>query len=165
MDKEQKSTVQIVPTEVLVSSETQPDETSSGLFDNTSKWRRTLVVNFCLAVLIFVVNVALFVWAWTRPGRENGLATVYTGSCASMSRISTGAHLAINILSTLLLAASNYAVQCLIAPTRRSLNSTHSRMRWLDIGLISFRNFKASSGRHKAIIVLLFVSSVPLHLV
>lgn len=35
-----------------------------------------------------------------------------------MSSISTGMHLAINILSTLLLAASNYAIQCLIAATR-----------------------------------------------
>ncbi|OJJ82358.1 uncharacterized protein ASPGLDRAFT_531052 [Aspergillus glaucus CBS 516.65] len=55
----------------------------------------------------------------------------------------TGAHLVINILSTLMLAGSNFTMQCLCAPTRKDLDRAHQSNRWLDIGAPSIRNLRS----------------------
>lgn len=73
-------------------------------------------------------------------------------------------HLGINLLSTLLLGASNYTMQCLSAPTRDEINKAHRQRIFLDIGLPSVRNLRRISRRRMTLWWLLAISSVPLHL-
>jgi hypothetical protein len=69
------------------------------------------------------------------------------------------------LLSTILLASSNYAMQCLSAPTRTELDQAHTKTQWLDIGILSFRNLTQIKTVRMLFWLLLGVSSLPLHLV
>ena len=73
-------------------------------------------------------------------------------------------HMVINILSTSLLGASNYSMQCLSAPTRRDIDKAHSKRTWLDIGIPSYRNLAGISRLRLGLWCLLALSSIPLHL-
>ena len=73
-------------------------------------------------------------------------------------------HLAINVLSTLLLGASNYCMQCLTSPTREEVDRAHSRHIWLDIGIPSVRNLRRVSWYKIILWWLLAISGIPLHL-
>jgi len=70
----------------------------------------------------------------------------------------------INILSTLLLGASNNCVQLLLAPTRKDIGDAHAAGRYLDVGVSSVRNVMAVSHWRKGLCAGLFLSSIPLHL-
>ena len=76
-------------------------------------------------------------------------------------------HLGINIVSTLLLGASNYCAQLLVAPTRSEVDRAHEKKDWLDIGVPSFRNLwkRRIARKRKATWTLLMISSVFLHLI
>src|SRR4051812_17828327 len=90
-------------------------------------------------------------------------STAFTGDCDKVARMTTALHLLINILSTLLLGASNFCMQRLVSPTRREVDVCHGKKKWLDIGMPSVRNlFSISKGR-TAIWFLLALSSAPLH--
>lgn len=54
-------------------------------------------------------------------------------------------HLVINALSTLLLSATNYAMQCLSSPTRKEVDKPHRHYIWLDIGVLSVRSLRRIS--------------------
>lgn len=73
--------------------------------------------------------------------------------------------LAINILSSLLLGASNNCAQLLSSPTRHDIDKAHAKGKWLDIGVPSVRNLGHISGWRVLLWALLFLSSIPLHLV
>lgn len=73
-------------------------------------------------------------------------------------------HFAINVLSTLLLGASNYTMQCLTSPTREEIDRAHSRHVWLDIGIPSVRNLRNVARYRINLWWLLAVFGVPLHL-
>ncbi|KAH7310596.1 hypothetical protein B0I35DRAFT_412089 [Stachybotrys elegans] len=72
--------------------------------------------------------------------------------------------LAINIMSTLLLGASNNCAQLLSAPTRQDIDKAHSRGRWLDIGVGSVRNLRYIPVWRGFLWLILLLSSIPLHL-
>jgi len=110
-----------------------------------------------------IINLTFTIWAVQKFGAPNGLVTLQDGSCKETSTRTTWLHLAINVLSTLLLGASNYAMQCLSFPTRGDVNKAHSRNIWLDIGVPSFRNLRWVSRLRIILWCLLAVSSVPLH--
>lgn len=86
------------------------------------------------------------------------------GSCAEIRKYNVGLHLAINVFSSILLAASNYAMQCLSAPTRADIDRAHFRGKWLDIGIPSIRNLLDIPRQRAILWGLLVLSSVPLHL-
>ncbi|KIK55855.1 hypothetical protein GYMLUDRAFT_174976, partial [Collybiopsis luxurians FD-317 M1] len=86
------------------------------------------------------------------------------GDCDTVGHVSIGIHLVINILSTLLLGASNYVIQSLCAPTRSEVEKAHSRGSWLDIGVQSVRNLKHQSRSKRTLWLALFLSSIPLHI-
>ncbi|KAI4197238.1 MAG: hypothetical protein LQ350_006069 [Teloschistes chrysophthalmus] len=73
-------------------------------------------------------------------------------------------HLAINILGTALLSASNYCMQCLSAPNRQEVDRAHQRQVALDIGVPSLRNLRHISRKRLLLWILLAISSIPLHL-
>ncbi|KAL9601249.1 MAG: hypothetical protein Q9219_002654 [cf. Caloplaca sp. 3 TL-2023] len=92
------------------------------------------------------------------------MVTFFEGSCAKARNLTIWLHLLINVLSTVLLAASNYCMQCLSSPTRAKIDRAHARHRWLDIGVPSVRNLFRISRSRALLWSLLALSSFPLHL-
>lgn len=91
-------------------------------------------------------------------------AELYEGDCSVTSGWVTGMHVVINILSSALLAASNYVMQCLSAPSRSDVDKAHSRRDKLNIGVLSLRNLLVMDAKRKVLWALLFISSLPIHM-
>lgn len=91
-------------------------------------------------IVVLLVNIGLAVGWRVSHGTPGGFGLIYQGNCTRSKRISLWIHLAINALGTLLLSASNYAMQCLSAPTRKEVSKAHAKGVWLDIGIPSIRN-------------------------
>jgi hypothetical protein len=116
-----------------------------------------------MAGAVLILNVSFLIWGTTSFLVQDGVATVYNGECSTVSGISIASHLLINITSTLLLSASNYAMQVASSPSRADIDRAHEKQRSLDIGVLSLRNFGwVSKGRVLAY-GLLLLSSIPLH--
>lgn len=123
-------------------------------------WRFGVRAALLQASGVFLINVIILMYTVIKA--EGG--TVYEGDCNTVQDLTIGIHLVINILSTLLLGASNYVMQSLCAPTRSEVDKAHERKSWLDIGLQSMRNLGYTSQWKKFIWILLSASSIPLHL-
>lgn len=121
----------------------------------------------CCAVTsmaVFFINLIITIWATSSYGLRGGLGTIQDGSCKRTTTLGFWLHLAINALSTLLLGASNYSMQCLSSPTRAEIDKAHSQNVWLDVGIQSVRNLRRLSSSRIAVWWLLALSSIPLHL-
>ena len=120
------------------------------------------------AIFALLVNIAITMYVTqTYKTDEPGLYTFIgnsTTACATSKKWSMWLHLVINVLSTLLLGASNYCMQCLSAPTRLEVDAAHRKGSWLDIGIPSTSNLKRISRQKVFIWLLLALSSLPLHL-
>lgn len=133
-------------------------------------WRKVNGYHFgvmCCAwtsAVVLLVNLTVTIWSVKKFGIIDGLGTFQTGDCGSTSRIGFWLHLIINGLSTLLLGASNYSMQCLSAPTRREIDRAHRKCIWLDIGTPSVRNLRRISWSRIGLWWALAISSIPLHL-
>jgi hypothetical protein len=132
-----------------------------------SGWRCGVRLSAAVSCIVLLANIAFSVLA-ARFGEPegNGTRTVLNGECNKVAAWSTKLHLVINILSSCLLAASNYTMQCLGSPTRRELDRAHEKGQWLDIGIPAFRNiFKRRIAWTRATgCAILAISSLPLHL-
>ncbi|KAL8840422.1 MAG: hypothetical protein Q9176_003920 [Flavoplaca citrina] len=103
-------------------------------------------------------------WAAAHYGIEDGIGTIQNGGCDTTKTLSLWSHFAINVLSTAMLSASNYCMQCLSAPTRQDIDRAHAQHIWLDIGVRSVRNLLHISRTKTLLWILLALSSIPLHL-
>lgn len=132
-----------------------------------SGWRSGVALSATAALIVMIVNIIFLDLAMrnSTPLIENGIGTLYDGSCSKVKNLGTWLHLAINILGTALLSASNYTQQCLVAPTRGEIDKTHAKGEWMDIGIPSLRNLRRISTRRLVLWLILGLSSVPLHLV
>ena len=110
------------------------------------------------------INISLTIWGATKFNVSGGLGTIQEGSCAASQSLGMWLHLGINVLSTLLLGASNYTMQCLSSPTRKDIDRAHSKNIWLDIGVPSLRNLKQISRFRVMLWWMLAVTTIPLHL-
>lgn len=99
-------------------------------------WRSGALISTCLAGVSLIVNVAVVAWLGSRNDGL-GVVEIFNGDCGKVQTMDIWVHLAINIISTLLLGGSNYCIQCLSAPTRLDVDRAHSREKWLDIGVPS----------------------------
>ena len=117
-----------------------------------------------VAAVVLLINVILTIWAVSGSGVQNGFGTLQDGSCKRTATLTFWMHLAINVLSTLLLGASNYSMQCLSSPTRSEIDKAHGQGVWLDIGVPSVRNLRRLSTDRIVLWWLLALSSIPLHL-
>ncbi|KAE8383704.1 hypothetical protein BDV26DRAFT_299275 [Aspergillus bertholletiae] len=126
------------------------------LSDWYSGWRFTLTMASFASVIVLAFNLGFVIWAAVHHKVERNRGTLYEGNCAKVQRMSTGLHFAINILSTSLLGASNYCMQCLSAPTRKDIDRAHRKHRWLDIGVPSIRNLRQVSKKR----VILYNSTI-----
>jgi hypothetical protein len=129
------------------------------------KWRTTLFSFVILACAVLVINTGFLAWTVRTRGTTDGVGVLYEASCEATKRANIGVHLVINILSSALLGASNYCMQCLSAPTRSEVDKAHNTGNWLDIGIPSLRNVVSSSfgTRKKVCWWILAISSLPLH--
>ncbi|KAH0563315.1 hypothetical protein GP486_002121, partial [Trichoglossum hirsutum] len=144
----------------------QPYETPTPHRETTSKRERWKFHGYTgLAIFVLLVNTIFTLIASIKYGLDSGIGTFYSGSCQLSKSTGVWTHLLINILGTLLLAASGYSMQCLCSPTREDVDRAHTRGNWLDIGVPSFRNLRRLGGRGRWWLWwCLLLSSVPLHL-
>ncbi|KAF6818885.1 hypothetical protein CPLU01_13174 [Colletotrichum plurivorum] len=113
------------------------------------------------SLVLVVVLVAAVV-------NDGGLARPWeiyvTPDCGKATIANIWLHLAINALSTVVIASSNFFMQVLNAPSRREVDTTHARGSWLDIGVPSWRNaFRLSAFKLTAWLVL-FAASLAIHI-
>ena len=127
-------------------------------------WRMGVTLCATTTGIVLVINLSVMIWAAAGAGLKGGLQTLQQGSCKETKKLSLWLHLAINTLSTLLLGASNYTMQCLSSPTREDINAAHRAHKWLDIGIPSLRNLKHISRGRLILWCLIALSSVPIHL-
>jgi hypothetical protein len=74
-------------------------------------------------------------------------------------------HLVINILSTLMLGASNYCMQCLASPSRAQVDEAHAKRIWVRIGVPNIWNLLSRQrGKRQVLGWILLVTSAPIHL-
>lgn len=124
-----------------------------------------VLIGSCMSATILSFNIGVVIFAATRgQGFEDGFAEPFFFDHQSMSRLSSVIHIVINILSTILLSASNYTMQVLSSPTRAEINNMHRVGQWFDIGVLSMHNLKLISWRRRFLYAVMMLSSVPLHL-
>ena len=129
-------------------------------------WHTGVLACAACAVVVLFINLGLTVYAATNPEykMEDGIGTLYSGSCDKSKKIGLWLHLLINALSTLLLSGSNYTQQCLTAPTRSEIDAAHAKRRWMDIGVPSVRNLFRIKGERTLLWIFIGLTSIPLHL-
>lgn len=113
---------------------------------------------------VLVINIIVTIWGAAKFEVQGGLGMIQDGDCTTTKNVGFWLHLTINVLSTLLLGASNYSMQCLSSPTRIEIDRAHRRNLWLDIGVPSIRNLRRISASRIAVWWILAASSIPLHL-
>jgi hypothetical protein len=114
---------------------------------------------------VLLANFITLMVLVTRFKAERGVVPLFEGSCTTVKRLDIFTHVCINILSTLLLGASNLCMQLLAAPTRKEVDRAHARRRWLDIGAPSFRNLWSIHRSRVLVWCFLGLSSLPIHFV
>lgn len=135
-------------------------------YDNVvSGWRAGLLCAFLISLLALITNICVFAWLLRRNNPESGTETIHTSTCGEVSTMETGIKVALNVVSTLILGASTYAMQGTTAPTRDEVDVAHKKGKWLEIGTQSWRNLSYVSRRHATIWTILALTSRPLHLV
>lgn len=127
-------------------------------------WRRTILAGSLAVASVLIINVVFLVWTIAKFPDQGGATIIHSGSCDKVKAIMTWSHLGINVLGTVLLAASNSCMQVLVAPTRAEIDAAHHRNKWLDIGTQTLRNMKFINRKKIALWAIVGLSSVPLHL-
>lgn len=127
-------------------------------------WQNSVSFWAILTGVVLSVNLALTIWIGSSFPIMGGVATLFEGSCSKASTWNTWIHIGINVLSILLLSASNYTMQCLGSPTREEIDEAHANARWLDVGVPTARNLTSISRRRAIVWLLLAITSVPLAL-
>ena len=79
-------------------------------------WRFTVCIGAGVTFLVFWANVGLLIWVqrtnvYTKVSGDGDVVDKYQGTCPERNRIIRWSHIAINALSTLLLAASSACMQ------------------------------------------------------
>lgn len=127
-------------------------------------WRFGVISGSVSVSIVLVLNLSFTLWTLSQKEIENQLGTLHEGRCDTVRSLNTAAHLVINIFSTIILASSNYCMQCLSAPTRAEIDKQHAQGMWLDIGILSMRNLRHISRKRALLWIALGISSLPLHL-
>jgi len=127
-------------------------------------WRAGLVRSFLLSLIALIVNISVYTWLFRTYDSKDGTATLQRGNCGRIRNANTGIHAALNVVSTLILGASTYAMQGITAPTREEVDVAHAKGKWVEIGTQSLRNLVYIRRRNAWIWLLLAVTSMPFHL-
>ena len=95
-----------------------------------------------IAYTVFLINCAVFIWTLSTYQIEQGAGTLFRGNCKKAKNLNAVVQVGINLLSTLLLGASNYSMQYLGAPTRKEVDHAHANKKMLCIGVPALKNLK-----------------------
>lgn len=127
-------------------------------------WRMGVLVALIGTTLVCLFNIVVTIFILSQGNTKSGYGTIYGGDCKKTRDLNVWVHLVVNVLSTLLLGASNYCMQVLSAPTRDELVRAHAKRLWLHIGIPSFRNLRYIARDRACMWLALLLSSMPLHL-
>jgi hypothetical protein len=127
-------------------------------------WRFGVACSAWVAFTVLMMNLILTIYAAVKFGTDDGVGTAFTGQCERVNSWTTWLHILINALSSILLSASNYTMQCLCSPTRAEIDKAHAKGDWLDIGVASVRNIFRIRYTRRILWWFLALSSVPIHL-
>ncbi|KAF2830734.1 hypothetical protein CC86DRAFT_343724 [Ophiobolus disseminans] len=127
-------------------------------------WRAGLVRSFLLSLVALIVNISVYTWLFRTYDATTGTATLRRGHCGIIRNANTGIHAALNVVSTLILGASTYAMQGITAPTRKEVDAAHAKGKWVEIGTPSLRNLLYVRRRNTWVWLLLAITSMPFHL-
>ena len=117
-----------------------------------------------LGISTLILNIAITSWLLTENGFDHNLVTMKRMSCESSRRVITLAQLIINILASLLLAASNYCMQILSSPRREEVDAAHAANEWLSIGVPNCKNLRYLPWTRRLLLLILALCSLPVHL-
>ncbi|OQE17520.1 hypothetical protein PENFLA_c024G04793 [Penicillium flavigenum] len=106
----------------------------------TENWKKALYLGSISTFVVLVLNVGFVLWAVANHGLQGDQAVLFTGNCEKSKQISTGFHLVINILGTVLLGASNYAMREVAGYWRakHAESQSHSPYKALSLDLSGF---------------------------
>lgn len=141
------------------------------LSDSEPSWIRGISLYATGSAILFVLNLILIStvvglgcrYSFAEGGFSSSIV-FYKGDCQTTNRFQIVLDLIINILGTTILAASNYCMQTLTAPSREEVDACHARYRWLDIGSGSVRNLFLIKKTRFAIWGILLITVTPFHL-
>jgi len=129
------------------------------------EWRHGATICLAATVAILLLNVILTAVAASRAENPSFEAdAIFEGDCGRTKYWSTTLHVLINIFGTVLLGASNYCMQCLNAPSRQDVDRMHATGKWLDVGTPSIANLWVMKWKQVSLWCLLFLSSLPFHM-
>ena len=81
-------------------------------------WKIGVASAAVMTTAVLITNSAFALWGYLQFTLVDGIGTAIEGSCDKVNNWNFGLHIAINILSSAMLSASNYTMQCVTAPTR-----------------------------------------------
>lgn len=135
-------------------------------FKKPSGWKRAARVNCVILITIDILLVIFLIISTTSTNSFSKAFMFFQGTCGdgSVSKLNMLLHLLLNTVSTVVFASSNFFMQVINSATRQELDLVHTAGLCLDIGVPSMTNaFRL--GKFKLYTwILLFLSSVPLHL-
>lgn len=134
------------------------------LWERLTKRRAVLRAQVGLTFIVLLINIVWTIVASYTYGSQNGIGTIFTGDCGKSQLLNVYLHIAINILSTLLLGISNYCMQLISAPSREEIDRAHARKTWVDVGVPSARNVWKLNLSKKIIWCGFAITSATLHL-
>jgi hypothetical protein len=126
---------------------------------STVLWFQTLV-----ALVTCLCNIAFTVWAYNTYQPQQGVGKLPSTDYISAAQINTGAHVILNVLSSLFLGAGNYCMQILVAPSAESIRARHVDGKHLDIGVQSMSNLTFAPKAQRVLWMALGTISLLLHL-
>ena len=127
-------------------------------------WRfGSLVARYAVGACL-ASNIIFLIFACVLTHVTDGIGVLYQGDCEHIRILDTGVHIIINGLATAIVSASNYTMQCLVAPNRTEIDTAHAKGAWLDIGIPSVQNLRHIAWRRAALWFVLGISTIPVHL-
>lgn len=111
-----------------------------------------------------IVNFTILIVFMRRYPVSGSVGALYYGNCTVVDQVNAALHVIINILSTLLLGASNSCMQILVAPTREDLKRAHEKGKSMAIGVQDMGNLRYLSKTTALFWTMLAITSGGLHL-
>ncbi|KAH8176407.1 adenosine/AMP deaminase domain-containing protein [Sarocladium implicatum] len=128
-------------------------------------WRRAALFNIVAICAFALLMIGILAWSASQINSVIGNTIIYRGPCDDVNTRNLWLHLLLNVVSTCILASSNFFLQLLTSPTRRDVDRAHAKGSALDIGVQSLRNLAHVSRRNLCFWLVLACSSLPIHLV
>jgi hypothetical protein len=127
-------------------------------------WRNEMIRAAIFSTTLWLLNIIIYIALFTKYGARSGSGLLMETSCNTVQRTNTAIHAALNIVTSLMLGASNFAMQSLSSPTREEVDAAHANKHSLGIGGLSVRNFRFIKKSRAILWALLWFTSIPLHL-